>query len=160
VREIERDDELIGHLATIEAAFWRDHVVAGVQPPPDGSEACTTLLADLYPPAGRSTVTVDESEVDVIDGLRAAKAEAAADVKEAEDRKRAAENALRARLGDATDLVAPDGRTLATWRPQTKRTLDVGFDRDALAHAHPTIARLLTRETTFRVLRTPKGSPK
>lgn len=157
IRHVERDDELIGHLVELERAFWEDHVVPGVQPPPDGSDACTTLIGDLYPaPDARSTVTIDEAEVDVIEGLLVAKAEAAAALKVAEAQEKAAKNALRARIGDATDLLAPDGRTtLATWRPQVKRTLDVGFDRAALTHAHPTIARMLTRENTIRVLRTP-----
>ena len=48
VREVERDEELIADLITIEEKFWKDNVLAGVVPAPDGSNAYSDMLAKLY----------------------------------------------------------------------------------------------------------------
>ena len=48
IREINRDEELIANLITIEEKFWKENVQAGVVPAPDGSRAYSDMLADRY----------------------------------------------------------------------------------------------------------------
>lgn len=43
-RKIDWDDALIGQLIDVEREFWESHVVPGIMPAPDGSEACDTIL--------------------------------------------------------------------------------------------------------------------
>ena len=47
-RKIERDEDLIKNLIFLEEKFWKDHVLAGHMPEPDGSESCDELLAQYY----------------------------------------------------------------------------------------------------------------
>ena len=48
IRKIERDEELIQYLITIEERFWKEHVLAHVMPEPDGSSSCSEAIAHLY----------------------------------------------------------------------------------------------------------------
>jgi putative phage-type endonuclease len=48
IRKIERDEELIQYLITIEERFWNEHVVPRIMPEPDGSSKCSELIASMY----------------------------------------------------------------------------------------------------------------
>ena len=48
IRKIDRDEELIQYLITIEERFWKEHVLAHVMPEPDGSNSCSEAIAHLY----------------------------------------------------------------------------------------------------------------
>ena len=48
IRKIERDEELIQYLITIEERFWKEHILAHVMPEPDGSSSCSEEIAKLY----------------------------------------------------------------------------------------------------------------
>lgn len=48
IRKIERDEELIQNLITIEERFWNENVLARVMPDPDGSRDCAEQIAKLY----------------------------------------------------------------------------------------------------------------
>ena len=48
IHKIERDEELINNLITIEENFWNNHILAGVMPDPDGSDSCSDAIAKLY----------------------------------------------------------------------------------------------------------------
>lgn len=48
IRKIERDEELIQYLITIESKFWKENVLARVMPEPDGSNNCSEMIAKLY----------------------------------------------------------------------------------------------------------------
>lgn len=45
---IERDDEMIADLIEMERKFWKENVLGGVEPMPDGSEATTAYLNEKY----------------------------------------------------------------------------------------------------------------
>nr|WP_206370912.1 YqaJ viral recombinase family protein [Solimonas marina] len=53
IHRIERDDELIDRLITLEARFWR-YVETDTPPPADGSESAGRALRCLYPDSGPS----------------------------------------------------------------------------------------------------------
>lgn len=45
---IDRDEELIANLISIESDFWNIHVVPGIMPDPDGSKACDEVLEQYF----------------------------------------------------------------------------------------------------------------
>lgn len=47
-RKLVWNDELISRLIEMEKDFWENHVMAGVMPPPDGSQACDKLLNGYF----------------------------------------------------------------------------------------------------------------
>lgn len=53
---VERDDEVIGDLVVVARAFWFDHVLKGVAPPPDGSNAAERRLRRRFPRSVDMTV--------------------------------------------------------------------------------------------------------
>lgn len=48
IRRIDRDEEIIRNLITLEERFWNDHVLAHRMPDPDGSKGCSEEIARLY----------------------------------------------------------------------------------------------------------------
>jgi putative phage-type endonuclease len=128
VYEVDADDELADALAAIAEEFW-GRVLDRRPPPADGHRATTDALRRLYP--GDTDADPVVVSADLVAEVRAAR-QAAAIAKDAKD---AAENVLRAALGDSTTAVVVDAAGLevpvATWRPQVRR----GWDADALAGA-------------------------
>lgn len=153
VYELARDEADIAVLTAAARTFWTEHVLTGVPPATDGSDATTEALTHAWEPVDGETVEADDDTVYAIETLRDLKAEA----KQIADEIAAHENILRARFGEATVLVAlGGGTTLATWKPQDRTTVDV----HALAADYPDLAEKYTRTSTSRVLRLtkPKGS--
>lgn len=54
-RKIVWNDELISRLIEMEKDFWENHVMAGVMPPPDGSQACDKLLNGYFGPVRKGS---------------------------------------------------------------------------------------------------------
>lgn len=48
IRKIERDEELIQYLITIEEKFWKEHVMQHRMPEPDGTKSCSEQIGKLY----------------------------------------------------------------------------------------------------------------
>lgn len=48
IRKIERDEELISYLITIEERFWKENVLNHVMPDPDGSPDYTEKIQQMY----------------------------------------------------------------------------------------------------------------
>lgn len=46
--KITRDDAMIANLIAIEEAFWNNHIVPRIIPPPDGSKACDEVLEQYF----------------------------------------------------------------------------------------------------------------
>lgn len=47
-RKLAWDDALINDLIRVEEDFWKNHVLAGKIPPPDGSRACDEVIAQYF----------------------------------------------------------------------------------------------------------------
>lgn len=56
IRLVERDEELIETLTSLESDFWNNYVVADVIPPIDGSDACSEAVKELYPTETPDTI--------------------------------------------------------------------------------------------------------
>lgn len=71
---IERDDMLISMLIDLESAFW-EYVVTDTQPPMDGSDASSRLLAQLYPTVeNKSSLALPDHALAIIQDYETAKA--------------------------------------------------------------------------------------
>lgn len=133
-RTVARDDALIVDLTKIEDEFWHAYVLTGVEPPVDGSAATTAVLNARWPAAVETEVELGDDALQLVKQQEAW----AAEQEVAAVGKAAAENQIRALLGDATVGILPDERRI-TWRRNgtlsTKR----------LAAAHPDVTAACTR---------------
>jgi putative phage-type endonuclease len=131
--------------------FWHDHVLTGVPPEVDGSDATTDALNAAWP------LTDPDHPVDVSADLELVTLAAVkADIKRLEGEKARLENEIRAALGEHETGTCGGWRL--SWKPQDRTSIDA----KALRAAHPDIADQFTNTTTSRVLRitapsTPKG---
>lgn len=58
-RKLTWDDALVGQLIQVEKEFWENHVVPGIMPQPDGSDACDGVLNQYFRNVGKSgTITL------------------------------------------------------------------------------------------------------
>ncbi len=48
IRKIDRDEELIKNLITIEERFWNENIMKGIMPNPDGTKSCSEQIAKIY----------------------------------------------------------------------------------------------------------------
>lgn len=133
------------YMLTAARAFWLDHVVPGIPPPIDDSDATTKALTAVYEPHPNDMKIADRDALDLFHG--AALARQRYDAAKANRDKW--DNELRDLLGECTELVDDRGRLLASWRPQTAQRLDT----QALRDAHPALVATFTRPVDSRVLR-------
>jgi predicted phage-related endonuclease len=103
-----------------------------IPPDVDGSASTAKVLAKLHPEDDGSEVFLPAEAADWTDEIEAAKEQ----IKTAEVMKQAAENRLKAAIGDATFGLLPDGSRWS-WKSQTRKSYVV-------------------EEATFRVLRRSK----
>lgn len=145
VHELARDQGDIDFLVGEVDRFWSGHVMAGVPPEVDGSEATARALARLLPGSfERSHVDADPATAETIRKWKACKAR----MKTLKDEERLHANRIKATLGVDTDLWV-DGELGASWRTQRARRLDVKTLKARL----PRTAARFTTETESRVLR-------
>ena len=55
-KRIERDEELIQNLITIEKEFWENHVLNNLMPDPDGSDISDEVISRYFPSALKKTI--------------------------------------------------------------------------------------------------------
>ncbi|MEV7422825.1 lambda-exonuclease family protein [Streptomyces sp. NPDC091212] len=161
---LERDEELIEHLVTYIGDWWQRHIVDGVPPPPDGSQATTELLAHLWDVRENATAEVDPVDTMLLKTRRRELKEQLAVV---DEELTEVENQLRAQLADS-EVGLIGGRIAYTWRQNGQFTtarfreeqpelaaaythLVPAVDTERLAADHPH----LFRTYRARVLRMP-----
>ncbi len=140
VYQVERDEGFIDDIIEAESAFWHDHVLAGVPPEPVNAADAARLWAR----DNGETVEVAPEIGDDVEELRALKEQA----KDIEERIGSIEDRLKIAFRDASS-IAHGGRVLATFKAQTRKSIDT----KALTAANPTLAEQFAKESTFRVLR-------
>ncbi|QJC52752.1 endonuclease [Paenibacillus albicereus] len=113
-RVIERDEELISNLITIESNFWHDNVQA--KQPPAFSHQDSQYLNDLYPQSEPSKkVDLPETAYEFMQSLYEARKYGRI-YKQQEE---AAKNQLKGMIGDA-DVAYFQGDPVFTWRSNAK----------------------------------------
>ncbi len=110
--DVARDDDFIDKtLVPAERALWERIQNRGPTPSPDASQATLDALKRIYPKDDGETVELDGDFV-VMDLDRQA---IAAELSALKEQQRGIDNAIKAKLGDATSGVLPSGRTY-TWK--------------------------------------------
>lgn len=140
---INRDDDEINALMETERQFWR-YVTDDTPPPTDGTKATSDALQTIYQDGGA------EGSVDLfsLNGAFDCYFQAKASIKELEQSVRAAENEIKASLGEA--WAGTCNRASVTWKPQTRRT----FDAERFSADHPELdLSQYYKESTTRIFR-------
>lgn len=145
VYEIPRDDELIGNLIEVERRFWEDHVLARLAPEPTSAEDVSLL----YPQDNGRPMLATAEAIAACKKLVYVKDL----IKRLSETQDACELTIKRTIGpNANMLVGDDGKTLLSWKSQSRK----GIDTDRLRKDHPAIAAEYAKSSTFRVLRTTK----
>lgn len=121
---IERDEAEIQALMESERSFWA-YVESDTPPPADGTQATTDTLQTIYRDGGQ------EDAVDLfgLDATFDLYFQAKAQCRELKETIRAAENEIKAVLGEAQAGLCD--RASVTWKAQTRRTFDLAaFQED------------------------------
>lgn len=113
-RVIERDENLIKNLITIEKNFWEDHVLAKI--PPEVGAQDTNLLNTAYPSSNpESWFDISEYYYDLIKELLDSKKS----LKAAEERHESAKNKVKQLMGD-NELAYWQGDKFCSWKSNKK----------------------------------------
>lgn len=116
--EIPRDEEMIGKIIAMEKYFWETHVVGGVEPVPDGSEATTNYFNSKFSSSNGQTIELPQEALSVCDEFDRISAE----IKKLETEKNAAANILKSYLKEAEIGIV--GERKITWKEIFKSSLD------------------------------------
>lgn len=117
---VERNDKIIDSLIQIEDEFWNKHVVTGIPPMIDGSDASSDLLNQLYPVSSPSTeIILDDKQAGLVQRLVAAKEDAAL----AAEQVKRYENELKSIMGE-NELAIHNGEILLSWKSNDTSRID------------------------------------
>lgn len=155
---IDRDNTVIATILGRLDRWWHDHIIHGTQPDLDGNPwDIRDTLTRIYPGGDGTPVRLSGTALELVASIKHSKALS----KDLNAQITAAENELRAELGDHTDGYDDDNSApIVTWRPQTRTTYptkqvfagDVeGFTADELDIA-ARVLRAVEKSTTTRVL--------
>lgn len=147
VYTLKADPELFGMLVELAERFWTDHILTGVAPEPDGSEAAAEILKRWYPKDAGPVLAANEEAERWAEALRIARA----DADEAEARKTEAENHLRRIIGDAPGIKG-DGWKISNKLTKGRPVVDwnaVCFE----AGVEPSLVEKYTKRIPYRCFR-------
>lgn len=132
LREVERNEKLIGLMIEQEAEFVR-LVETDTPPPPDGSPGYTAMLAQLFPNGHEPPVSLTPDQFKLVEDYRALRSAGEA------NKRALAETAqeIQTVLGDSTAAVH-EGRVVARWSRVEPKARKVGKAQvERLAADHP-----------------------
>lgn len=127
VRKIERDEELIQNLITIEKRFWEQNVLAGIMSDPDGSKQAGELLAKYYPSKkGKKVILSEQFSLQLTRREELAKL-----IKKMETEKKTIEQSLVKYLGENESTEAENGKFYVKWISYDTPKIDTGLLKSA-----------------------------
>ncbi|MCD7883128.1 MAG: YqaJ viral recombinase family protein [Lachnospiraceae bacterium] len=118
IHEIERDDDMIGKIIAMEQYFWNTHVLGGVEPVPDGSDATTAYFNRRFSKSNGTTIELPDEALHVCEEYDRISQE----MKQLETAKAAAANQLKSYLKEAETGTVGD--RVVSWKQINKNTLD------------------------------------
>jgi len=139
---VERDEEMIGKIVAMEKYFWETHVLGGIEPVPDGSEATTNYFNSRFRESNGETVELPEEALAVCmeyDRL-------SEELKKMEEAKNAAANQLKGYLKEA-ETGTVGGRKV-TWKLVSKSTVDT----KRLKSEQPEVYSSFLKDSSYRRL--------
>lgn len=139
---VERDEEMIGKIVAMEKYFWETHVLGGMEPVPDGSEATTNYFNSRFRESNGETVELPEEALAVCmeyDRL-------SEELKRMEEAKNAAANQLKSYLKEAETGTVGDRKV--TWKLVSKSTVDT----KRLKSEQPEVYSSFLKDSSYRRL--------
>lgn len=139
---VERDEEMIGKIVAMAKYFWETHVLGGIEPVPDGSEATTNYFNSRFRESNGETVELPEEALAVCmeyDRL-------SEELKKMEEAKNAAANQLKGYLKEA-ETGTVGGRKV-TWKLVSKSTVDT----KRLKSEQPEVYSSFLKDSSYRRL--------
>lgn len=115
---VERDEVMIAKIIAIEKYFWETHVMDGVEPVPDGSEATTNYFNSKFCDSNGQTIELPGEALVVCEEYERLSQQ----LKELEMAKSAAANQLKSYLKDAETGTV--GNRKIIWKQIYKSSLD------------------------------------
>ena len=121
VHKIERDEELIQSLITIEKRFWEQNVLAGIMPDPDGSKTADEVLAKYFQQKeGISVLLPDYMETQLN-----RRKELVELIEKLETEKKTIEQGVKKYLGDSNATEAENESFFVRWKNVETDRVDV-----------------------------------
>jgi predicted phage-related endonuclease len=123
---IRQDKDFTEALYVIGEEFWRNHVLARVPPPCDGSDAYSKYLANYYPEVYTPMIPAPEGSLEFAKAYQ----EASERERIAKEDKARAGQALKSIIREAAGLTAPWGKVLWNARTDGTRVLKVNVTKE------------------------------
>ncbi len=137
---IERDEEIISMLITLEKDFW-NHVQNGLPPALDGSDASAKFLAERFPDSiPKSKIELPGDAEKIIEEYNSA----CDRLDEISEQKNKAENLLKEMLGE--NEVGTSGKSVITWKSVSQERLD----SKTFKAEHPKLYEKYTNKISYR----------
>ena len=127
---IERDESEIQALIAAEKDFWENHVMKQIPPAPDGSEATSEIIKQLYPEAKRQDQVALFGQEEKIEQYLSLNAK----LKELERERDKLKQELQLAMGDA-EIGQAQGYVIK-WENRVRQTLDTQRLKKELAEVY------------------------
>ncbi len=137
---VERDEEMIAKIIVMEKYFWQHHVMGGVEPLPDGSEATTRYFNERFRNSNGETIELPDEVLPVCEEYD----NLTRQIRELETAKNAAANQLKSYLGEAEAGTVGDRKI--TWKSVSKNSVDT----KRLKSEHPDIYTDCLTQSSYR----------
>ena len=121
VHKIERDEELIQSLITIEKRFWEQNVLVGIMPDPDGSKTADEVLGKYFPQKEGISVLLPDYMETQLNRRR----ELVELIEKLETEKKTIEQGVKKYLGDSNATEAENESFFVRWKNVETDRVDV-----------------------------------
>lgn len=138
--EVLRDEKMIAKIIAMEKHFWEYHVLGGVEPVADGSEATTKYFNEKFATTNGETVELPEEALSICGEYDRISAE----IKKLELEKNAAINQLKSMMKEAE--CGTVGERKISWKEISKS----GFDSKKLKAEQPEIYNNYLTQSSYR----------
>ena len=142
INTIERNEEFIKGMIEAEVRFWTENIEKNQMPAPDGSEASTDALNELYPESTARSIALPNADALIREYLSIS-----TKIKELKEKQAEIKNKLCVRLGDAES--GEDTHYKCSWKSQVSSRVDT----DKLKKQFPAIYNEVLKKSESRVFR-------
>lgn len=118
IRKIDRDEEVINNLITIEERFWNENIMKGIMPDPDGTKNCSEQIAKIYFKSDKDKAI----ELSGYDDMLHRRQELIALIDKMEKEKNTIEQRVKMEMQDA--VLATTGEFKISWSSYDSKRLD------------------------------------
>lgn len=143
-KKVERDQELIDLVEARLTEFWEVNVQQNIAPAIDGSDATTDFINQRYHEEGSDELLLHKDTDEALDTLEELKET----IKQLETSKKAIENDLKKKLGEANANTAISPKRVITWKTIATNRLDTR----KLKAEQPEVYEKYAKENSYRKL--------